>query len=549
MSSSSAPSPTPAPRASSDVAVILRPAVVAFSLVMGATAEASAATPLDPLDEQELRTMRDRNPNAAALLEQGRTLAASGALTAADAVYRRGQAEYPDGFLLFRFDCEALTELGRRKEGVEMCAGAIERLHSNTNVLALVRALVDGPTPPTTTELLQALSITAAERDKAPGGVAPAAAACIIAEKIGDGVMLQQCAEELERRDPDGPETHRALDSLSARCPPWRFWSGWLLVVMATLATLGHALWRRARGRTGRRLVATAVVLGTTLFALAGTARADEPTPAHPARAWLSKWPVDDANPDKSVPSDSDKNGDPLQFGYWLQDLALKAEQAEARGDHAAAAKFYHALTLAVPDRAVGFVKMCGQYEALGDRAKAIDACGDALLRDGLTVKDYTHFVHLVVAEPGRLSDKQTAALAAVLRHMREDPAGRDAVDDLECQVGVRTSNVPQLEECTAGLAARAPGDPRTLSYLWALAIDEDKLDEAAQLVEEARAAGMPPETLETMRQTTAARATRHRTVTLLAIAAIALLLGAAAVAARGILRRRLPQREPATST
>ena len=523
----------------------LRAAFVASAFAVCAASEAAAAPSGGPLDEQELGTMRERSPHALELLERGRALAASGALSDADAVYRRGEAEYPDGSLLFRADCEVWTKLGRRKQAVEACASALERMHSNANVLALVRALVEGPIPPTTTELFQALSITTAERDKAPGGVTPAAATCIIAEAIGDGVMLQQCAEELERRDPEDPETQRARDALAARCPPWRFWTGWLAITTAALATLAHALWRRVRRLPGGTKRAAAAALATTLLVvLPGSAHADEPPPAPTAHVWLSKLPIDDAHPESSVPSDAEKNADPLQFGYWLQDLALKADLAAGRGDHAAAARFYGALALAVPDRAVAFVKMCEQYEALGNRDKAINSCGDALLRDGVTVDDYVHFVHLVLSKPGRLSDKETAALAAVLRHMRDDPAGRQTVDDLECEVGVRTSNVAQLEECTAALSVRAPQDPKTISYLWAMALEEGQLDEAARLVDQARAAGVPPESVDSMRQATAARASRHRLTLLLALASIALLLGAAAVVGRALGRRRGMRRE-----
>jgi tetratricopeptide (TPR) repeat protein len=519
--------------------VTLRAAVVASVLAVGAT-EAAAATTGSAIDQEEYRIMRDRSPHAAELLDEGRARAAAGGLGEADALFRQGEAEYPDGSLLFRADCETLAALGRRREAVASCAGALERKHSNANVLALVRALVGGPTPPTTTELFEALSITAAEREKAPEGVTPAAAACVIAESLGDGVMLQHCAEELERRDRDDPETRHALDVLAARCPPWRFWTGWGALAAATLLTLGHALRRRARALFGRRaLAATVAVLVGTLCMVAGSAHADDAPAATGSRAWLSKWPVDDADPESGIPGDAQKNADPLEFGYWLQDLARKAEQAADRGDHAAAVRFYGALAQAVPDRAVAYLKLCQQYEAMGDRDRAIDSCGQGLLRDGLTVGDYAHFVHLVLSRPGPLGDKETLALTAVLGHMRADPQGRAAVDELECEVGVKTSNVAQLEQCTAGLAARAPADPRTLSYLWALALEQGKLEEAAEIVDQARSEGMPAESVERMQQTTAARASHRRMVRMVAVGGIGLLLGAIGLLAGTRLRRR----------
>jgi hypothetical protein len=254
----------------------------------------------------------------------------------------------------------------------------------------------------------------------------------------------------------------------------------------------------------------------------------------------LSKWPVDDDHPEGHIPSEKDRNADPLEFGYWLQDVALKGEHASKLGKHDEAAKFYSVLAQVVPDRAVGFIKTCEEYEAAGEGEKAINACGEALLRDGLTVKDYTHFVHLILSKPGRLSDKETGALAQVLLHMKEDPAGRDFADDVECEIGTRTSNIAQLKECTAALASRAPDDPKTISYLWALAIQEGKYDVAEGLTERARSIGVAPNSVESMKLATREGAKRHWRKVLLAIAAIALLLGGVGVAGRSLIRRRL---------
>ena len=103
----------------------------------------------------------------------------------------------------------------------------------------------------------------------------------------------------------------------------------------------------------------------------------------------------------EGIPSEAERNADPLEFGYWIQDVAAKAARASKNGDHLTAARLYGALGKAVPDRAVNFVKMCEEYEALGDLAKAADACGDALLRDGARVSDYSRFVHLMLTKPG----------------------------------------------------------------------------------------------------------------------------------------------------
>jgi hypothetical protein len=457
------------------------------------------------------------------------------ALVASEA--RAAATEPSDPSAPARRECEALTAQGRRSDAVLACSRALETTHSAVNVRALVRALVDGPTPPTATELSLALGVIRVEHDR--GGAATAAAAAAdVAERMGDMVMLERCVDELRETAPDDPAVREAEAVLAARCPPWRFWGGWLLVAAAVAGTLGHAGRRFVRGRRRRTAVPAAAALGAALV-LAPSARADDP--GVPQHGWLSKWPVDDQHPEASIPPEKERNADPLQFGYWLQDLAWKAERSSRRGDHTAAVRYYHALAVAVPDRAVGFVKTCEEYEALGDRDQAIENCGQALLRDGLTVGDYGHFVRLVLAKPGPLAEKDSAALTQVLQHMREDPAGRDAVDDLECQVGTRTSNVAQLEECTRGLQARAPDDPRTVSYLWALAVAKGDHAAASALVDRAKAAGIAPADVQRMSDATAKNAMAGRVRTVLFALTFALLFAAMAVGGRAfVMRRRL---------
>jgi hypothetical protein len=284
-------------------------------------------------------------------------------------------------------------------------------------------------------------------------------------------------------------------------------------------------------------LLRSAATVGAITLALGSAlARADdepalqEPTPAPKL---LSKWSIDVDHPDRAIPSEADRNADPIQFGYWLQDLVAKATAAALKGDHATAARLYEALGQAVPDRAVGLSKACDEYEALGDRDKAINACGGALLGDGLRVVDYTHFVGLVLGKPGDLSPRDEGALAKVIDHMREDPAGRELAPDVECQVGTRMSNVAQLEECTAELSARAPNDVKTVTYEWALAVAKGQFDDARAIGERARAAGVPAENLEAMDRMTAARERRRRWERFFAALGGAILLAAIGLGVR----------------
>jgi hypothetical protein len=506
------------------------------------------APPLrDPSGEQELVTLRAQHPRAADLVAQGDALVAKGQAREGIPLFQQAEQEARDSSLPWRRECEVHIALGERDQAISTCSNAMQNLHSPANTRALVSALVDGPAPPTTTQLTTALLMTVTEHQRAPGGPTAAATACTIAERIGNTAMLQRCAEELQRIAPDDPATRRALAVLAAKCPPWRFWTGWLAIAAAVLATLAHLLrgWTTRRTSKGRD-VAVAAALVTVVLGMPAAAHAQQFGTTERRSNLSSKFPVDDENPEKSIPGEKERNADPLEFGYWIQDVATKAERAEKKGDHVRAAKFYETLAIAVPDRAVGSIHACQQYELAGDLELAIAACGRALFADGLEIKDYAHYLHLIESKPGKLSDADVAAMGEVLAHMRADPGGRDAVDELECEVGLRTSNVAQLRECTAGLAARSPDDIKTITYQWALALQEGKFAEAEQLIDRARERGLGVDHLDNMRQATAASVRRHRIQVGLAILAIALLLTGVGVAGRAIAARRRLTPKPA---
>ena len=347
--------------------------------------------------------------------------------------------------------------------------------------------------------------------------------------------MLQHCTEELERIAPDDPELPRAIRALSPQCPPWRFWGGWLAIAVAAAVT------SNPRASAGPPALPGAGHRRCRGFRVAGRvrSRACRRVAARrtPSTGWLSKRPVDDQHPEDGIPTEKREERRSSRVRILAAGRrARRRERADKRGDHAAALRFYATLAKAVPDRAVAYSKMCNEYEALGDVEKATSACGDALLRDGVRLGDYTHFVRLIVGKPGKLNEKEVAALGNVIQHMRDDPQGQGTVDEIECEVGVRTSNVAQLRECTTALLARAPNDPKTVTYQWALAVQEGEFDDADELVERASTLGVH---VEAMRQATAAGEKQHR-MTLFVIFASALLVAVAALAGGAALRRRL---------
>jgi tetratricopeptide (TPR) repeat protein len=498
------------------------------------SAEARAALVRDVTDQAIVDRTRADTPQIISLLEQGETLAVAGSLESALRLFEQGRAQSPYAAGLFdRRACEVLTALNRREEAQNACWHALQELRTPAAVRATVRSLVSGPTAPSFAEIAQALSLVTYERARAPRQPQLTAAMCDIAESMGDGIMLQHCARELETIAPSTyPPAMTARAALASQCPPWRFWTGWLAIGVLALVTAAHAL--RGYVRRGAPPVASAgAVAFAAMLALSPIARADERSP------WLSSWPIDDSNPEASVPSEVQLKKDPLQAGYFLQDLIAKAELASKRGDHMAAVKFYQAMLKTVPNRAIALTRICAELEAAGDLVQATNACGLALMLDGVTVGDYEHYVHLMVNKKGQFTDKETLAVTNVIAHMKQDAAGRAVGNQLECEFAARTSDMAKLSECTAALAASAPNDPKTIMYQWDLALRQKNFGAARQLATRAKAAGIKEDSLLSMEQATSAGESRQRWLMALVIVGVLILLSGITYAVVVMSRKR----------
>src|SRR5450432_4203584 len=498
------------------------PWVAALAVVAVAVA-ASAATPRHPIDERDVGLLASKHPTALALLVQGGELALAGKVAQALEAFQEAAEEAPDSALLARRQCQALTSLGKRAEAMPMCMRAVKGEASAMNLRAMVAATMSGQVPPTTTELAQAMRFARRARDSMPDEPWGYAAECDIAERIGDAKMLEGCLRELQRVAPGHYETVRALAIAAPRTVTWRVWVGWSIIFLLAAATGFHAFWRwaRASGRRPGVAAASAAVLVLCIGSTLGVAHAEgdappaaarAPAPApEPEKGMLSQWPINDNDPSSSVPTEQKKQRNPLQFGYWLMDLTFKAAAATKRGDHEAAIGYYKALVKAVPDRSVSFTRLCESYEAAGHWQEAMEACANALTAPGVTVQEYAHYFTLALAKKGPLTSQEVDVLDKVIAHLQGDPNDREIADDLQCQLGVRQEDVPLLEQCTSALAVKAPDDPRTISFLWALAIAKGNLDEAQALIARARTSTMKPEGIEEMERGLASIRERQR--------------------------------------
>lgn len=360
-----------------------------------------------------------------------------------------------------------------------------------------VAALVSGAKEPTTDELLRAVmlaegAVRIAQRQ--PWGYA---ARCDIARRWGDPRLIDKCLADLQRVAPAHEETRRALLA-RGQWTPWALRAGWAALALLVLGTAGHAVRagvrRRAAGR-GRSITSAAIAIVIST-ALAGQV-AGAP-PEHKGR-----FVINDADPASSVPTPEERNARPLEFGNTLQDLIARAQAATGRADHRSAARYYVALAKAVPDRATAFSKLCESLEAAGERDRALQACGLALEREGVVANDYLRFARLTLARPGDLPPGDAEKVKSMIGHLTSQPDVRVFGFHIQCELALRVDDLGQLERCTAGLAADAPSDGKTIAFQWALAMKKGQRDEALRLIERAKAAGVKLDGILRMEQAT----------------------------------------------
>lgn len=362
-------------------------------------------------------------------------------------------------------------------------------------------------------------------------------ARCDLARRMGNADALQGCLEDLRRVAPQDPMTKWALAVSAERTSFW-IWALRVILLAAVAGTAAHATVGKLRRRRRRAATLPAAVLLSVLVLSglgAGVARAAGLTKDH-----LSSFPLDDNDPERSVPSPDMQAKKPLEFGYFIQDLAAKAEKAEKAGDHMAAARYLGALAKATPTVAYGTRKMCEQLEAAGELALAIRACRDTLTRTGATAGDFTRFVSLVLASKGPLIPQERTELEAVLTHLESESKLGALTTRLRCEVDLRFNDFAALEACTQELAKQAPQDPTTISLQWALALQNHDRAAALALIDRARSLGMRGDGLAKMESATRAM-TLRRAAFLTTL--VAVVLGLAFVVVRfrrEIFRRRL---------
>jgi len=257
---------------------------------------------------------------------------------------------------------------------------------------------------------------------------------------------------------------------------------------------------------------------------------------AHPLPGQLSsRFAIDPRDPEASIPSIKDRSDNPLEFGYFLQDLLERAEQARKQNDLPGVIRYYRAIAKAVPDRAKAWSKLCEAYENAKDRDRAIRACRHAIDRPAVELQDYVRYVHLILGNEGQLTPGDRSELTAVLAHLEKQRSFDLVVNQLRCEMGIKLKDVPLLETCTKELARLAPDDPRTVVFEWSLAMHKGQRSEAERLIGLARKSGVVLENVNRMQELTSSLGSFPRRALLLVMAA-AVLIGLLAV---GLVARR----------
>jgi hypothetical protein len=264
-------------------------------------------------------------------------------------------------------------------------------------------------------------------------------------------------------------------------------------------------------------------------------AKGEAPETPQPLQWQLSKeFAIDESAIEASVPSKKARDRNPLEYGYFVQDLLEGAAGAYKRGDDYVVVAYYRALVKAVPERAKSWGKLCEAYATVNDHERAAKTCGTALSLPGVELQDYLRFIRETLRIPGKLSPETSGRLKDVLEHLDKQPNIEATTAHLRCEVAVALSDAKMLEACTAALTRLEPNKTQTVVYQWTLAMMRGQNEAAGRLLERAKKMKLPSENIERMQALTGGDSRRWMWT---GVAAVLFML--AAVGALVVARRR----------
>ncbi len=167
---------------------------------------------------------------------------------------------------------------------------------------------------------------------------------------------------------------------------------------------------RSFKSRSARLFVVLACLTGGSLFT-ASPAAADD-------RDIGTMFRVNDEDPLQNIPTPAERNAHPLEFGYYLQDLIARAQQALTQKDWARSAKFFEVIARIVPDQAITFSRLCTCYGELGRYDVAAANCGRAIQLPGALVVDHLRFIKFTLRKE-KFTSTDATNIDASLEHLR----------------------------------------------------------------------------------------------------------------------------------
>lgn len=418
----------------------------------------------------------------------------------ASARAEQAQIPAPSPGAAARARCAELTRQGPRAAALAACDEAARASGEARDHAAIVPVLLAGPEGPTSLELWRAWLHAESALRIEPQGVLGELAAFEVARRWGDPSLIDTRARRLAPFAPAHEEVRRALGTLRDD-RAWLKVVGWILLLVLLIGTAGHAvrtIWRRraANAATAATAANAAGLLLLVSLLYSGSASAAPPTAA--------SFPVNDDRPADSVPDTAAQLAHPMAFATFLQELIAKAEVATAQTDHASAVRYYLALAKATPTRATAFSRLCESLEAAGRPEDAAKACRAATGLEGSVAADYLRLGRILLAGQDPLPAERVSELEGLITHLRGQSGVSVFGEHLACELATRQRDLAGLERCVGALEARAPGDPKTVTFSFALAIERRDRRAADEALARAEKAGVAADGLARMKAVTA---------------------------------------------
>lgn len=242
-----------------------------------------------------------------------------------------------------------------------------------------------------------------------------------------------------------------------------------------------------------------------------------------------TKFPIDDNNPSANLPTPEQREAEPLEFGYLIQDLVARGEGAYRDKNWQGVVKYYEALARAVPDRAISYRRLCAGYAELGKIDVAASNCAAAMRLGGALVMDHFRFVNLTL-QKSELGTQDVSEVEASLAHLRAHIADKKApepaasaeadalgkveqkeaartqktlpidVEVLGCKLAVRLHDAKRIDACLGALRTHNAPAKVLLPFEWSRALVGKDRARVQETLAKATTLGFPAETVAKMK-------------------------------------------------